>query len=606
MRSSFHYVKTVLIFSVALSSIGCWSMLNAIPLSFESLKKLVQMRAPRAPRIDAPTNPIVGPDDSNACDVQLSIGLLNQIIHEITECCNELQQDFIVTFSLVDDVVTTLTLCCDALATDFAGTFTTLTEINDTLTACCEQTTHDFQGTFTALAAGFNGTSTVLADIKNSLTGCCIQTQINFDGTFTVISSLGTVVQCAVFPPCVSTQIKIPMTITVPGSYCLANDINGSIIINVDNVTLDLNGNTITNLGGDGVTVNTGNNRTVKNGTILGCTNGIVCTNNNTTLLENIIISDCSAEGITINDSSEMTLNYLLITTINGIGVHFAGVNDAHIIKLVTVTDSEQGFVFETISSSFVQDCNVLNCNFSSLSAVTAGGFIFNGGGQDIQIDNCSVQNFTGLDLIAGFELVNFINVVLRNCTVQNIVATNPGSIAKGISLQTTTTVALFDCLASNVDSPSLAQGFDCTGQGISFDSCIAQAMSSAGSGDGFTIEVAQAVSMVNCQANFCTNQGFFVNALSADVLLQYCSSNYNSIGFISQTDNTLIGNCVAFKNSNTGFSLASLSTPIYYCCASQNGTDYINAVNVQNANTQVNNADPVLTGPFAGANLFI
>jgi hypothetical protein len=71
----------------------------------------------------------------------------------------------------------------------------------------------------------------------------------------------------AVTPP---TRITAPQIITVPGSYVLANDITGTsggaaIEIQASDVTLNLNGHTITATQGDGVIIDqfVGNNTNV-------------------------------------------------------------------------------------------------------------------------------------------------------------------------------------------------------------------------------------------------------------------------------------------------------------------------------------------------------
>jgi hypothetical protein len=72
------------------------------------------------------------------------------------------------------------------------------------------------------------------------------------------------------------TRITSPQIIAVPGSYVLVNDITGTIEIQVSNVTLNLNGHTIT--GGIGIDQfefnNSGNatliNARVSNGQIVG------------------------------------------------------------------------------------------------------------------------------------------------------------------------------------------------------------------------------------------------------------------------------------------------------------------------------------------------
>ena len=64
-----------------------------------------------------------------------------------------------------------------------------------------------------------------------------------------ICQTLNRIESCACANSCQATAITGPTTITVPGSYCLANDINGSIVVQADNVSIDGNNRM---LSGDG------------------------------------------------------------------------------------------------------------------------------------------------------------------------------------------------------------------------------------------------------------------------------------------------------------------------------------------------------------------
>lgn len=415
--------------------------------------------------------------------------------------------------------------------------------------------------------------------------------------------------------PCTPIQITAPTTISIPGFYCLSNNIIGQIIINANDVTLDLNGHTITGAGpgaGSGIIVNAGFNRLIRNGTVNAFDNGIQCIGNTDTIIENVIITNCFVEGVTINTGTGIYLESLTITNITGIGVHFVNGNDASIIKNVTVSQSEQGFVFDFIYSSLIQDCNVLNCSSNiPIAAGSVGGFIINNG-NFVQLDNCSVKNYIGLQRISGFALVNVVkNVIFRKCTTQNIVATLPGqilSLALGFSAGIfTTNIQIAECTALDISADTIAVGFEIESLGATIDNCLAMRCRSNSIllADGFH-STNNNVSMRYCQAYECTRNGFNLDSFANTTLLQFCQSAYNGIGFVVQPPSTVLDHCVAFKNS-TGFNLTIAGISIVHCFSAQNGTNYtFFANNVQNANTQVNNAAPALTGPFAGANLFM
>ncbi len=567
----------------------------------------------KAPRENAPDNSVVGP--LITCDISMVTNLVKLLIKQFNSCCNQLQNDFDETFSLVTDLNESITACTAAIIIlDFPSTATVITAIQTTLTTCCQEISDEFRQTWTILVAGFDATSTVLLDIKNTLTACCAASQINFEGTFTLINALGNSQQCPLPSPCSPTPISAPTTISVPGSYCLSADITGPLIINTNDISLDLNGHSITGGApgsGNGITINPGFNRLIRNGTINSFDTGIQCTNNTDTLLENIIITGCFDEGVTINTGTAIFLDTLDITNIAGIGVHFVNGNDASIVSNVNITQSEQGFVFDFLYNSLIQNCNVLNCSSNiPVASGNIGGFIINNG-SFIQIDNCSVKNYTGLQRIAGFSLVNSVeNVIFRNCTAQNIVATLTGQIssfALGIIAGSLSShVEIIQCSAQSINADQIAVGFEIEGDGTTLNKCIAQNCNSNGIlADGFHF-TSNNVSISYCQAYKCVRNGFNADSLSNSTVLNYCQSSYNSIGFVIQSPATLLDSCVAFKN-NAGFNLALAGIAIEHCFATQNLTNYtFFASNVQNSNTQVNNADPALTGPFAGVNLFM
>lgn len=577
------------------------------------LSEYEHLAVSKAPRENASDNSVVGP--LITCDINMVTNLVKLLIRQFNSCCNQLQNDFEETFSLVTDLNESITACSAAIIIlDFPSTATVITEINITLTTCCQEISDEFQQTWTIFAAGFNATSTILLDIKNTLTTCCATTQINFEGTFTLINALGNSQQCPPPSPCSPTPISAPTTISVPGSYCLTANIAGPLIINTNDVSLDLNGHSITGGApgsGNGITINPGFNRLIRNGTINAFDTGIQCTNNTDTILENMIITGCFDEGVTINTGTAIFLDTLVITNIDGIGVHFVNGNDASIVSNVNVTQSEQGFVFDFLYNSLIQNCNVLHCSSNiPIASGSIGGFIINNG-SFIQINNCSVKNYTGLQLIAGFSLVNSVeNVIFRNCTAQNIVATLTGqisSVALGIVAGLFSShVEMIQCSAQSINADQIAVGFEIEGDGTTLNNCIAQNCNSNGIlADGFHF-TSNNVSIRSCQAYNCVRNGFNEDSLTNSTVLNNCQSSYNSVGFVIQSPATLLDNCVAFKN-NAGFNLTLAGISIVHCFATQNSTNYtFFASNVQNANTQVNNADPALTGPFAGVNLFI
>lgn len=441
-----------------------------------------------------------------------------------------------------------------------------------------------------------NGVILLLNQLKNILINCCNNTNA-----------------------CAATIINSPTTITNPGYYCLSNDIIGSIIINANDVTLDLNNHTITGLGagsGNGITVNNGNNRVIKNGRILNFDTGIQGTQNHNTNITNVVMSSCFVEGITINDSTEIYLEMILTTSIGTNGVHFIGNNDNCTIKNVNVTGAQQGFIFENVSNSIIKDCNVVDCSsdFEPIfpPMVSINAFQWSGGCNNITIENCSAKNFIALDFPVGFIFDGAENIILRSCAAQNIIQTSPtGAYAAGFLCTefTTANIQFFDCSVETVTGQGFIAGFEIDGQSISLSNCVTQNCIASAQGNGFFTS-GLAVSFNNCLASSCSHFGFATNTPSsrtADIVYSNCQSIDNSIGFLILVPNILLSHCIAFNNT-IGFDLNVAGIAIVNCFASQNTTNYTGAgaINVQNANTQVTPGNPLANGPFAGGNLFI
>ncbi len=561
---------------------------------------IIAQRAPR-PHAPAINNAVVGPLVS--CDLGEIIKLLELFKRSIFLCCAQLDNDFTQLFIDLTLIIENLTTYCTLITAtaEFQGTFTALQDLKNTLTVCCSAITNNFQNTFTIIAAGFSTSFTEISDLNNTLTTCCQEIQINFDGTFTALNSLKSSLTC--LPPCGTLAITASTVITTPGSYCLSNDIVGPITINASNVTLDLNNYTIVGSGigsGAGIIINAGTNRSVKNGRITNFDTGVLSTANVTTELITVIINGCFAEGVTIANGTDVHLDSLVITNIGGSGVHLTGNNTTFLIRNVLITTSLEGFIFDSISNSQIQDCIVADC---SSSALARGFAILNGSFN--QFDNCSVKNLVSTLESRGFFLSNAQNSLLRDCTAQNIITTL-GISAEGFECaDLSNTIALIRCSALDLEASSVSAGFELDGSSIVLNDCLSQSCHATNlNGNGFMCTGTD-ITLTNCQAFDCQSTGFIISTTNCS--LQYCQSAYNAIGFLNNNPNVSIGNSVAVHNNSIGFENTALTLSIYYCFASDNGvSNYVGIPNVQNASTQVNNADPGLTGPFAGVNLFI
>ncbi len=556
-----------------------------------------EMRAPRpdAPIIDiAPVGPLVSCNDEELKE------LIQRLDALIVSCCAQNEAEFNLLFVVLNELLSTFTLCCAEIVSDLNGTFTSIAEIDTTLTECCATIFQDFQGTFSVLNTGFASTFTEIADIMDTLTACCDNFQINFIGTLTALASIGANTTCTTV--CGSIPIIAPVVIDVSGVYCLSNDIIGSIIINADNVTLDLNNHTINGLGvGVGVQVNAGSNRMVKNGRIVNFATGILIDGNSDTQLNDIIINGYSSAGVQANNSGTIYIDSLLMNgTLTSVGLVCTGTNNAYLVERVTVDGGTSGFIFANIADSVIQECQFTN----GTTVGSAVGFAFQSGGAN-QCNNCAVKNLSGDVSANGFFIDDSSSIILTNCIVQNIIS-SAGNADGFMCTPLSSIIDFRQCSVLTANGALSAMGFGFEGRSMTAVECLAQLVNGTGlNGTGFLV-TGSVTALNECAAFNCSGTGFIIT--SSATLLEYCESAYNDTGYSFGNANTLIGNSIAFFNSTIGFDLTVAGVSIYHCFASQNdaGTNYVGAPNVQNANTQYNHAAPGLTGPFAGANLFI
>lgn len=351
---------------------------------------------------------------SAPCDNSAIVRLLNQIRIELAECCADIERSFQETWTIL-------------AAIEFNGIFTVLEDIRSTLTECCAEIDRDFNATWTILANGFGDTFTVLQDIRSTLTECCAEIDRDLSGVFTVLENLG----CGQV-----LQITAPTTIAAPGIYCVANQINGSIVIESSNVVLDLNQQFINGIGTDLIRVNGPvENIEIKNGTLLngaGST-GIVLAGN----IVNILISD-----IQISNSAG-AVRALDITRV------FGG-----LIKNLSISSGSLSSSAVVVNTFFPQEgVEFQNVTIENISFGGSRAFDLSGGGGPININDCLIIN--NLDLAVGIFIGNarvrvnnveirannnlvllgeirgiltgggIIDIIVENCTIANNLASD-------------------------------------------------------------------------------------------------------------------------------------------------------------------------------------
>ncbi len=229
--------------------------------------------------------------------------------------------------------------------------------------------------------------------IQNALSSCCDTIATDFFTTGTLIARMEGPIDA--ITACDATPITASQTITLPGSYCLANDITGNLWIESPYVTLDLNGHTIS--GG-------------ANGIVIGCA-AHDCT------VRNGRITGAGYAGIIVRGSNCSISNLELIE--NYIGAFLSKIETTKITNCRALNNSWAGFSFMEVQTTQVSQCQAVHTSSSDRSF----GFISQRGA-DNSFTSCLAQNteatlINGSTYIAGFQLWDGeARTQIKNCIV--------------------------------------------------------------------------------------------------------------------------------------------------------------------------------------------
>lgn len=351
----------------------------------------------------------------------------------------------------------------------------------------------------------------------------------------------------------------------MPGYYCLANDINNTLTITADNVTVDLNNHTISAPGTIGVFINGARNAFVTNGRIDNTNNGVELNSTTTSKISNLVITNCSNVGILQTACNAIIFQDLVIDTCSFVGM-LGDIIDSELTR-INISNSLNGIIAQIASNSIFNDIQVVDCG--GVGATRALGLFF---GRNNQLINCSVIDFQGNEGIS----LSIFDSILENCMVQNLVST-----ANGVGIRSSgTNVLLKNCSVINIQSNSGSVGFSMSF--ASLENCFVQTCSSVtnfGGNIGFVIQ--NDATVINCHARESAAFGFLI--IPGDILMRDCSAVDNSIdGFLFLGLNATVGSCAAYGNAGVGFNVGAVGVaPIYSCFASANGTNYVNVPNV-------------------------
>lgn len=400
---------------------------------------------------------------------------------------------------------------------------------------------------------------------------------------------------------CCTVIETVPFTISLPGSYCLANGftisstpctmVTDSIItIKSSCVTLDLNGFEISG-GKNGVTITEGlDSVTLKNGTI-----------RNTT-----------AEAILVARGTQciqlLDLKLINVNQCDGLaGIVFLGDAGSHstsnVIKNVSITDSGAG----GISLRFTDYTKIINSQAYSITSTPA-----------------SLSAF-------GFEARNANIVSLENCTAANIISmaggytvcgsfSGPSLGAVGYALVNCQGGSLINCQASKIAAPFHgADGFfiNCC-RATSIEQCSSNYNSSLGPTHGFRSAGSTATVTTQCQAcgNTATSTSSFGVARGFVIDKDLFTQTYHSLSQENKSDgfyldystsvSCVLGNNEAVSNGDYGFNnptptplpVTAYGDKLYQNFGARNGiTNFLNIPNVSSLGAAAYNVGDNIDG---------
>ena len=409
------------------------------------------------------------------------------------------------------------------------------------------------------------------------------------------------------------TQSQVPFTVSIPGVYCVAGSLSagsgGVITIATDDVTIDINGNTIS--GTTCITLNSGIDRVViRNGTLKPRTAvgsvGVSAAGTNTHIvIEDLNILNSVSNGILFGSGQYISIANCVISDPGSNGISFTGVNDFNIhncqitgaaddgvsidncnrfeIKELTIEGCDNGIDIASASSDFmIRECTIQGSANDGIEVTDSS--------EDFIIRDCSVINASNRAICLGDAGVLVGSYVVDNCIIEGT------TLSRGVDSQTTTAAEVIIKNTSITDVASdgfIIFGITDAGKLI-MENC--HVIGAGGRGFYFrnnTVGVTDTrgeVTVRNCSASSCGSDGFYAEGLLSYVCTDCVSQNNSGVGFES-IDRTFakaeFSHCKAIANTSHGFlsdddggSSAGSSHIVYKECSalSNGGTGFIDA----------------------------
>lgn len=382
-----------------------------------------------------------------------------------------------------------------------------------------------------------------LKSLQQAVVDCCTDLTTEIDQ---VISKAQSILPCNQYFSIAQTDI--PLTISSSGNYCLSENIltltpNVAITIDADDVTIDLNGFSIS--GGSTLLQTTTGHRniTISNGS-----------------LENAEPNGTAdGYGLFVNGSTTVELNNVIISG-NLVGVLFVDTNGIKINSCNVLQNSGAGIVFSNSSSGVIQETLIVDNVFTS-SFELPGGLIESP-------NACLITSSSGLTFIEtqfshNSSTVGAFDVVLlessSNCIFELCSASN--NTSDGVGFKSSETQAII-WLESQADNNS--DGFIITTSSREIE--LAQCMATNNSSNGFMITgTSFACHVVECAAYGNSGNGFEVSQNSNNNILRRCSAIGNDNGFsVDATSSTVLFSNYTENNTQNYQVVTTDFTPTY------------------------------------------
>lgn len=236
-----------------------------------------------------------------------------------------------------------------------------------------------------------------------------------------------------------------PVTISLPGSYCLAQNVN-TLTITASQVTLNLNGHTVSSATA-GITISglSPTNIIIRNG-FVKATNantgtGInIASGGNGIFLDKISIDNWET-GINASNINNTVVHDCLISNSGAVGIQLANISNVQIQKSL-FSGNAKGLVLADTSSTS-KGLRVIDTAFQQ--AQTANNAVDIQSGDSFEFIGCSVVG--NANQFSGFSLANTANITVKDCFASGF-SDNSAGFGNGFFMNAVNNGCIINCVA--------------------------------------------------------------------------------------------------------------------------------------------------------------